>query len=263
MSSAGRRTARQRGRQQRIAVVILASIGFHGAVLGGLGLNRFRPPALAIRPTDPVILMDIEPRPRIHGERIRPPRPSVTQSRPAARRDEHRREEDRDHPSPPAPRQAAPPPVDAPPPPTNGPSAAQSNPDLAAAIGRSLRRSSGDCYRLARSGSERAACDQRFGAAAAGAGRITGTGDARRDGEFAREGAQALHQYEARRRALPGGTGVTAPADCVGSNFGTGCAGAHLDPSLAPDSRTNIRSGRDGNRTANVPLTPGAPVARD
>ena len=56
--------------------------------------------------------------------------------------------------------------------------------------------------------------------AATGIGRATALA-------FAREGARRLAEWEARRRPLSGGVGVVGPADCVGSNFGTGCAGAH------------------------------------
>ena len=90
-----------------------------------------------------------------------------------------------------------------------------------------------------------------------------GSGDRQRDRVFSAEGDRALRQYDARRRPLAGGAGITGPADCAGSNFGTGCAGAHLDPSLAPDSRTNIRSPRDGDRFTSTPLTPGTAVPRE
>ncbi|WP_284222997.1 hypothetical protein, partial [Brevundimonas denitrificans] len=66
---------------------------------------------------------------------------------------------------------------------------------------------------------------------------------------FAAEGARRLAQYEARRRPLAGGTGNVGPQDGVGSNFGIGVAGAHLDPSFRPDSTQNIRTDRrDGPR---------------
>lgn len=68
-----------------------------------------------------------------------------------------------------------------------------------------------------------------------------GTGDRARDAEFARQGALALAQYEAQREPLAGGVGVMSPADCVGSNLGTGCAGAHLPAPLRQDTTTNIR----------------------
>ena len=87
---------------------------------------------------------------------------------------------------------------------------------------------------------------------------IAGTGNPERDAAFAREGARRLAQWEAQRRPLSGGVGVVGPADCVGSNFGTGCAGAQLNPSLAPDSSRNVQTRRDGHRAAGAPITPGA-----
>ncbi|MDI6623150.1 MAG: hypothetical protein QME55_00335, partial [Brevundimonas sp.] len=74
------------------------------------------------------------------------------------------------------------------------------------------------------------------------------TGNPERDARFAREGARALAGYEARRRPLSGGIGVVGPQEGPGSNFGMGVAGAHLDPSLRPDSTSNVRTRRDRNR---------------
>ena len=95
---------------------------------------------------------------------------------------------------------------------------------------------------------ERAICDERFAERAAAAAPIEGTGNPARDARFAAEGARALAEYEARRRPLSGGVGVVGPQDGPGSNFGMGVAGAHIDPSLRPDSTTNIRTNRDGPR---------------
>lgn len=91
---------------------------------------------------------------------------------------------------------------------------------------------------------ERMICDERFNARAAeGATRpITGSGNAERDARFAREGAREMQRYEAQRRPLSGGTGVVGPADCVGSNLGTGCAGAHLRDLPGVDMRQGARS---------------------
>ena len=91
---------------------------------------------------------------------------------------------------------------------------------------------------------ERSICDDRFSAGAArGADRpISGTGNADRDARFAREGAREMQRYEMQRRPLSGGTGVVGPADCVGSNFGTGCAGAHLRDVTGVDMRQGARS---------------------
>jgi hypothetical protein len=54
-------------------------------------------------------------------------------------------------------------------------------------------------------------------------------------------GAAAIARYEAQRAPLSGGGGNVGPADCVGSNLGMGCAGAHL-PSVP---NTDMRQGAD------------------
>ncbi len=105
---------------------------------------------------------------------------------------------------------------------------------------------------------ERQHCRNEFARRAENAAPITGSGNPERDARFAREGARRLAEWEATRRPLSGGVGVVGPADCVGSNFGTGCAGAHLNPSLAPDSTRNVQTRRDGHRAAGAPITPGA-----
>lgn len=110
---------------------------------------------------------------------------------------------------------------------------------------RALRTSPAGCRSTAiLSPGERAICDERFNARAAeGATRpITGTGNAERDARFAREGARELQRYEQQRRPLSGGVGVLGPADCPGSNFGTGCAGAHLKDIPGVDMRQGARS---------------------
>ncbi|WP_158256036.1 MULTISPECIES: hypothetical protein [unclassified Brevundimonas] len=152
-------------------------------------------------------------------------------------------------PSPPAPRIAAPAP--------GAPSAAASGvPGVSDAwrVGgesqaernaRALRTSPAGCRSTAiLSQGERAICDERFNARAAeGATRpITGSGNAERDARFAREGAREMQRYEAQRRPLSGGVGVLGPADCPGSNFGTGCAGAHLKDVPGVDMRQGARS---------------------
>src|SRR5690606_33794265 len=131
-------------------------------------------------------------------------------------------------------------------------------------VARGLRSSAVGCRaRDLLSETERAICDDRFGEAAARAAPMTGSGDPDTDARFAREGRQRLAEYEARRRPLAGGIGIVGPQDGPGSNFGTGVAGAHLDPSLRPDSTSNIRTRRDGPRSSGQPLTPGASSSRD
>lgn len=64
--------------------------------------------------------------------------------------------------------------------------------------------------------------------------------------QFAAQGARNLAEYEARRRPLAGGTGVVGSGECPGGNFGTGCAGSHLDPHLRQGAETTIR--QDSNK---------------
>lgn len=105
-------------------------------------------------------------------------------------------------------------------------------------VARALRASGLACTRPRRdmTPAERVACDERF----AGDGDtppIRGTGDPDRDEAFARQGRANIARYEAQRAPLSGGTGVVGPADCVGSNLGMGCAGAHLRDAPGVDVR--------------------------
>lgn len=220
--------------------LLAASAALHLAILWPLALTwaeTERVPPLA--PEAP-ILLDIAPRPLLRDERPRTPayaRPTpVTAARAAAAPDAPRvrvrDEEDAAAPASPATSVA-------------GPAVAVPrdwtvrDDTLGDRVARSLRNSSIGCrMRSGRmSGPEQADCDQAFGRAAARAAPITGSGDARRDARFAAEGARALAQYEARRAPLAGGVGVVGPADCVGSNFGAGCAGAHLPAVPGVDMR--------------------------
>ena len=128
---------------------------------------------------------------------------------------------------------------------------------------RALRTSPTGCRFPERlSEGEREICRERFNAdAAQGAERpITGSGNAARDARFRAEGAREMYRYEEQRRPLSGGTGNVGPADCPGSNMGTGCAGSLLDPSLQMDSSSNIQTKRDGPkpRGVQVPGSSGA-----
>lgn len=131
---------------------------------------------------------------------------------------------------------------------------------------RALRTSPAGCPSTAiLTRGEQVVCDERFNARASeGAARpITGSGNAARDARFAREGAREMQRYEAQRRPLSGGVGVVGPADCPGSNFGTGCAGAHLDSSTQMDSTRNVQTRRDGPPASGRPITPGASAPRE
>jgi hypothetical protein len=162
--------------------------------------------------------------------------------------DPYRRLDDED--DRPAPRLAAP---GAPAPPADvGTAPWQVRPETTSdRVGRGLRTGQVGCANPnLLTPAERAICDDRFGARAAAAAPIAGTGNPDRDARFAREGARALAEYEARRRPLSGGTGNVGVQEGPGSNFGIGVAGAHLDPALRPDSTTNVRTRRDRTREA-------------
>ena len=137
----------------------------------------------------------------------------------------------------------------------------------AAATARALRTSPVGCRSPELlTPAERVICDERFNerAAEAAARRpITGSGNPDRDARFAREGTRELQRYEAKRRPLSGGVGVLAPQDCPGSNFGTGCAGAHLDSSMQMDSSRNVQTRRDGAPASGRPMTPAAAGPRE
>ncbi|MBL0969427.1 MAG: hypothetical protein IBJ02_09960 [Brevundimonas sp.] len=261
----------------RTPALVAASVLAHALVLGGLGLRAIQmdlPPLQQER----VILVEIEPRPLLENEQPRPrpsPAPSVAATEPSPapstqpsvfglRLPFQRQPDDEDErPTPPAPRTpAGPPPAGAPAPPAG---AWAVRPDtLGDRIGRGLRTRGPGCANPSiLTEAERAVCDDRFGERAAAAPPIEGTGNPERDSAFARQGARALQEYEARRRPLSGGSGIVGPQDGVGSNFGIGVAGAHLDPSLRPDSTQNIRTRRDGPRSSGAPLTPGASTPRD
>ncbi|SFS90426.1 hypothetical protein [Brevundimonas viscosa] len=262
---AGTGAAAASGGRWRTPALVAGSLVVHLAVLGLLGLRAVR---LDLPAVERVMLVELEPRPLLPGEALRVPRPTPAPSDPrqAARSEPSsstadRREASETAPVAPVPRLAAPVPG-APATPADV-DAWQVRPrTLGDRIGQALRtRTPGCAVRDALTAAEQAVCDER--AAARTGPAITGTGDPARDARFAAEGARALARYEARRRPLSGGVGVVGPADCVGSNFGTGCAGAHLDPSLRPDATGPLRTRRDGPRASGAPLTPGAPSPRD
>jgi len=236
--------------QVRRAAILAASLGLHSVFLGWLAVSALGISGVSPLRNDPfyAIPLEMEPRPMLVGETARKrPVAARPNDAPSARR-----------PSPPVPRIAATPPQDAPAPPADRPpTAAPSLPDPwrvqaeddQPAIGQALRDSSVGCRTMAGrlSNADQARCDQQLGAAASRAGplgpRTMTAAEARREAGFARDGARALAQYEGRRAPLNSGVGVVGPADCIGSNFGTGCAGAHLDPTLRQGAASNIRQG--------------------
>ena len=236
-----------------------ASVALHLLLLAGLAFQTYRP-LDAVGGDTPVVYLEIEPR------LVRPDEP-VRQITEAARQTQARQAAARASLAVAAPTAAASPlpspvrphiadnaPAQAPTPPADPWQVHRE--DMGDAVARSLRAGIPGCRTPdILSPAEREACDQTFGAAAALAPPIEGTGNARRDARFAREGARALAEYEAQRRPLAGGVGVVGPADCIGSNFGTGCAGAHLDPALRQGATTNIRQG--GNKVDGMAPIPG------
>jgi hypothetical protein len=253
-----------RAEQWRKPAIVAASLLLHAGLLAWIGL-RTMGLGTPLPAENPTIYLQLEPRPLLADETPRQPVAARQVEAPPLTRamtTPNLRDEDEDAaPAPPSPRLAAPAP-NAPPAPADGWTVRPRT--LGDRIGQGLRTSPLGCAAGAvLSAAERAVCDDRFGQRAATARPIEGTGNPERDARFAREGARRLAEYEARRRPLAGGSGNVGPQDGPGSNFGMGVAGAHLDPSLRPDSTTNIRTNRDGRRSNDAPLTPGAGVSRD
>lgn len=263
------------GRRWRKPALIGVSAAAHVVILGGLALRVLSPTAPLLPPAPPVVFIEIEPRPLLAQEQPRPqPAPAAAPAEAAPAQAESRpsflglrlpqlrqRDEDDDQPRP-SPRLQTPAPGVAAPPATAD--SWQVRPEtMGDRVGRGLRtRGPGCASPQLLSREERAICEDRFGERAAAAPPISGTGNPERDARFAREGAAALAQYEARRRPLAGGTGNVGPQDGPGSNFGMGVAGAHLDSSLQPDSTRNVRTRRDGQRDPGQPMTPGGSFDR-
>jgi len=239
----------------RKPTIVAVSVLGHAAVFAWLGLRAVdMPPPGLLQHAAPVIYVQIEPRPLLPDEVARvqtaPASPTTPDAptppgSPTAARDLRDPAEDDDSPAAPVPRVSAAAPGGAAPPP--GVEGWTVRPEtLGDRVGRGLRTRGPGCAAPGLlSAAERAVCDDRFGQRAAAAAPI----DDSAGSPFAAEGARRLARYEARRRPLAGGAGVVGPQDGPGSNFGIGVAGAHLDPSLQPDSTQNIRTDRrDGPR---------------
>jgi hypothetical protein len=252
-----------RAERWRRPALIGASVVLHALILGSLALRAFDavewigPDMEAFPP--PAIPVEIVTRPLLPGERVRVRQtsasPAVVErtdlpaSAAAAPDLPFRRPLDKEEdegPTTPVPHIAAPAPG-APAVP-GGEGAWTVRPEsMGDRIARSLRTSPIGCANLDLLGpADRNECERRFAERAAAAAPIEGTGDARRDAAFAREGARALAEYEARRRPLSGGTGVIGPGDCPGSNFGTGCAGARLPDVPGIDMRQGATTTHNG-----------------
>ena len=237
-------------RWRKPAIVAVSVLG-HVALFSYLGLRSMGLTLSGlVADPDPVIYVEITPRPLLPGEvaRVRavPEPPQVTKApalpgSPTADPDRpFRNPDDEDSPAPPAPRIGAPAPgAPAPPPGVEGWAVRPET--MGDRVGRGLRTRGPGCTSPGLlSAAERAICDDRFGQRAAAAAPIDDTAGS----PFAAEGARRLADYDRRRRPLAGGTGNVGPQDGPGSNFGIGVAGAHLDPSLRPDSTENIRTYR-------------------
>lgn len=264
------RTARLADR--RGVAILAGSVVLHALVLAVMALRLFEPERTdpPIVPTPP-IFVEIEPRPLLEGEAARVPAPSASPSavpdtRPLTAPTAIVRaptlnpedEEEDDRPSAPSPRLS---PGSANAATSGTPGAGADNgawqvrPEgLGAQVGRAMRLGAGGCRimdgRL--NPTEQAICDEEFNAAAAAAaGRPIGSrtltpAEIRREAQFARDGAAALRSYEARRAPLRSGVGVVTSGEGVGGNFGTGTAGAHLDPSFRDGADNLLR--QDSNK---------------
>ena len=244
-----------RAERWRKPAIVAASVLAHAGVFAFLGLRALEIDLPMVDAPEPVIYVQIEPRPLLPGEvaRVRAPPETPDEAAPAppgaptADRDLPFRdptEEDDDLPTPPSPRIGAPAP-DAPAPPADVGAWTVRPETLGDRVGRGLRtRSVGCASPDLLTAAERAICDDRFGERAAAAAPVEGTGNPERDARFAREGARRLAEYEARRRPLSGGAGVIGPGDCPGSNFGTGCAGANLAPEMRQGATTTHNPGQ-------------------
>jgi hypothetical protein len=255
---------------RRRALVVTASLALHALVLTPMALGLFQTGELPlIDPEVPPVFLELEPRPLLAGETARTPAfarapaedaAPIVSTRASAERTPDL-DDDEEAPGPPSPRTAGAAPPGSPPAPADA--WRVTGESLGAAVGRSLRTGAGGCRimdgRL--SAGEQALCDERFNEAAGRAGplgpRTLNASETRRDAGFARDGAQALAQYEARRRPLSGGIGVVGPGDCPGSNLGAGCAGAHLDPALRQGATTVGNPGLRSNDTTPMRPIPG------
>lgn len=235
----------------RNPLVVAGSLLAHAVVLGLLATGTFKPLSTADA-GPPLIYLQIEPRPLLRDEaqRERPPSRLAIEA-PSARSPASRPmppRPDDDEESALDPRSVIP----------GVPSRAATGetwlvrPETERGrVARSLRTSTMGCN--ARNGrmseAEQALCDEAFNEGAARARPISGTDNPGRDARFAAEGRREMQAYEARRRPLAGGTGVTGVGDCPGSNFGIGCPGAHLDPGFRQDNLDTLDEGlRDRGR---------------
>lgn len=239
---------------RRTAGLTAVSVLINGAVFAALSMAALGVRDRAFAPEPPLIYLDIEPRPLLPAERPRVPVfASTSATAPAAAsNDASPRTATAPattpvaRPSPIRPRIAAPTPEGV----QTPDSAWRVDPNRrGAAMARTLRQGLPGCASPdLLNEMERQHCRNELARRGENAAPIAGSGNPERDARFAREGARRLAEWEATRRPLSGGVGVVGPADCVGSNFGTGCAGAHLGPVPGVDmqqgARTTINPGQ-------------------
>ncbi len=270
--SAGQAIGRRLPGRWHKPALVAGSVAFHALVLAVLGLRAVQLDEVPYVPQPPVVFVDIAPRPMLRDEtaRVRPtPSESTTDrltlpdqaaaSEALPLRDPREEEQAQGVPSSPSPRVGTPAPgVPAP----TGSAASGGWTVRPETQGDRIQRGLNNSVLACRTPqlltpAEQARCDERMANAANSTPEMRGSGDPETDSRFARQGAARLAEYEARRRPLSGGNGNVGVQEGPGSNFGIGVAGAHLDPSLRPDSTTNIRTRRDGRRAAGEPLVPG------
>jgi hypothetical protein len=234
----------------RKAGLATASVAINTALIAALSFTALGIEGREFIAEPPPIYLDIEPRPLLPDERPRVPTLAAPDIAPAAAaqtssaapsvRAPAPEAEAVPRPAPLRPRLAAPAPPGAPPPadvwrvdPAN----------RGGAMARSLRQGLPGCASPdLLNEMERRHCRDEFARRGENAAPITGSGNPQRDAAFAREGARRLAEWEAKRRPLSGGVGVVGPADCVGSNFGTGCAGAQLPDVPGVDMRQGAQT---------------------
>ena len=261
--SAGQVIGRRLPERWHKPALVAGSVAFHALVLAVLGLRAVQLDEVPYVPQPPVVFVDIAPRPMLRDETARvrptpserttdrltlPDQAAASQALPL--RDPREEEQAQGVPSSPSPRVGAPAPgVRAP----SGSAASGGWTVRPETQGDRIQRGLNNSVLACRTPqlltpAEQARCDERMANAANSTPEMRGSGDPDTDSRFARQGAARLAEYEARRRPLSGGNGNVGVQEGPGSNFGIGVAGAHLDPSLRPDSTSNVRTRRDGPR---------------
>jgi len=220
------------------------AVAINAAFITALSLSALGIDGRDIDVDPPPVYLDIEPRPLLPDERPRLPTTATPDVEPAAApassaapsvRASAAETQAVPRPAPLRPRLAAPTPPGAPPP---GDVWRVDPANRSGAMARSLRQGLPGCASPdLLNEMERRHCRDEFARRGENAAPITGSGNPQLDAAFAREGARRLAEWEQRRRPLSGGVGVVGPADCVGSNFGTGCAGAQLPDVPGVDMR--------------------------